>query len=172
MRDRRDEEGSGLLDIRAMAALQERAGAETLVSPPSLPVFTPLVLPVLTPAPASRIPWWVGAALVLATLLALGGTTLAWLAHRRAAVVVARATAIAPPPILVTPLSRAEVTPHARAVEANVAPTAVKPPRRLLAHRPRLTAPVPVVVAPIALPRPVAPRDAIDILLDKATGGK
>jgi hypothetical protein len=145
MRDRWDQEGSGLLDIRAMAALQERAGAQALASPPSLPVFAPLVLPVLTPAPASRMPWWVGAALVLATLLALGGTTLAWLAHRRTAAVVARPRAIAPPAIVVTPPSHAEaaprlrseisgrsqpeVAPLLRAARANVAPSAVKPPR-------------------------------------------
>jgi len=190
----RDDEGSGLIDIRMMAALQARENqrAETIVSPPSLPLFAPLALPVLTPARSSLVPWWASVSLSLAALVAMGSVTLAWLAHRTRPVVITRPIVPAPPAFVVTPfpgaMSCSRRAPVA-APEAVLAPRPVgsrlplpvdaKAPRRKSVHTPRPTSAATVAAtAKAALSPPTAQheatraRDPIDILLDQATGGK
>lgn len=168
------DDGSGLIDIRAMAratlATHRPAGAPVAEPVPQFVASMPA--PLLMPAP-QRMPVWAWAVVVMC-VLALSGTVFAVLVHRPPPRVGSAPPAPPPAPRRALPASTALAT-------ALVAP---QPDRPVLPEAPerrsrpaRARAPSaraePRTSAP-AVPQPVAhtlgpPRDALSVLLDQAS---
>ncbi len=165
-------EGSGLIDIQAMARLALATSPPEDPGATAVPTFSPaLSMPILMPRPAP-MPAWIWA-VVIASVLALSGTVLAVLTRRPAPAVPIAQPHLPPrttPQPVVTPLAHAELV--AQAPRSPIEPPA-SPPRpvsRAASRTPAVRRSVGQLapVAPVAPPPKSAP-DELTALLEQAS---
>jgi hypothetical protein len=124
-------EGSGLIDIRAMAASTLASSPTTTAAKPedgpgfaSPPLFAPMAAPILMPAPASGPPKWIWALLGVGVLAVLGIVVVGVLLLTRKPEVAAVNPAAVAPVVAAAPTAP---TAPAPAAAAPTAPTAAAP---------------------------------------------
>jgi predicted Zn finger-like uncharacterized protein len=194
-------EGSGLIDIRAMAAstLASSPGSSTskVDDGPgfnSAPLFTPMAAPILMPSPSSGAPKWIWALVGIGLLAVVACVVVAVLIVTRkpeAPPVVAANVPVAPAPAAAPPVAAPPVPAAAPAAAAE--PKAAEPGREddKGKHRgkepkakldkpgkvketapPQMAAPPAVAAAPAAPPKKAGKHDDLDDLLNQASPDK